>query len=130
MSGLRTYTAVVTVYGAAIIAVGLLPALGLYYPKFPYEDVYFPYLFVAGPVVWAAGGWAEIHCYSTVVALVPPRAAGWILVIVVPGVVDFVLGSLQWIAVTMLVRLAFAADRRDALTAQQIVKETIFDDKV
>lgn len=104
LSGSRTYLALVAVYGAAIIALGMLPAFGLYFPKFPYQDVYIPYLFVAGPAVFVAGYWAEAHCCVTVSALLPPRAAGWVCVVVVPGIVDFVLGSVQWVLIAALVR--------------------------
>ena len=61
-SALRNYITVVVVYAAAMLALGLLPALGLYFPKFPYEDVYFPYFIVSGPVVWFAGGLVEVGC--------------------------------------------------------------------
>ena len=112
LSGTRIYVAVVGLYGAIIFAIGLLPSLGLYFPKFPYEDVYIPYLFVAGPVVFAAGYWAEAHCWAAAGTLLTPWAAGWVCIVVVPGVVDFVLGSLQWIAVAMLARVAFGLARR------------------
>lgn len=102
---LRACIAVVAAYGASIFVLGLLPALGLYHPKFPYEDIYFPYFLVAGPVVWAIGASGAAHCATTVKALLPPPAAGWMLVIVLPGLFDFLLGSLQWIAIVLLVGL-------------------------
>ncbi len=118
LGGMRTYVAVVGVYGVTLFAIGLLPVVGLYFPKFPYEDVYFPYLFVTGPGVFAAGYWAEAHCWATARAFLSPRAASWLCIVVVPGIVDFVLGSLQWVAIAILVRAACARARRRRATGR------------
>jgi hypothetical protein len=103
---------VVTAYITSIVVLALLAVTRLYVPITAEEgEFYIPYLFVSGPVVWFA---AIVLTGQTKLALAlhvspPLRALMW--VVIVPGLYNILLGSLQWYGITWSV-LKFRRDQR------------------
>ncbi len=91
-------------YSGLVVALALLHIVGLYIPKTAEEgEFYFPYMFVSGPFVWFAALKLTLHT-KLALSLHLERPLGPLLwVVIVPGVYNIILGSVQWYLITALV---------------------------
>ncbi len=78
--------------------------VGIYAPSPPYDDVYFPYFLVSGPIVWLAGMRIGDLLYQPLLRVFSNRISSDICIVIIPGIVNMILGSLQWMAVVAVFR--------------------------
>lgn len=111
-----TPSRIVGVYAAVVITLALLAVTRIYVPKTAEEgEFYFPYLFVSGPFVWFAALRLTLHTKLAVSFPIasPMRPMLWI--VIVPGIYNVLLGSIQWYLVAWIImraRQIFLCKRR------------------
>ena len=100
----KPYLVVVFAYCAGLLVLMSLPFLGLYAPSEPFEDVYFPYFLISGPLVAFAGYSAGCSAGPLVSRYFSHEVASNLVIVVIPGFVDMLVGSVQWALVVALIR--------------------------
>lgn len=93
---------VIPVYGLTIAALMMMPLAGYLLPEFPYEDVYVWYLLPSGPVVWYLGVVCGNEIGPWLTEWFEIRTASFLAVITIPGLINLLLGGLQWYGVIRL----------------------------
>jgi len=95
---------VASLYSGLIVALALLHIVGLYVPNTAEEgEFYFPYLFVSGPLVWLASLKLTLYTKFTISLHLESPWGPLIWVVIVPGVYNIILGSVQWYLFTALI---------------------------
>jgi hypothetical protein len=105
--GLTVAHCLVIVHTALILIAELVGCLGLYVslPGSPYAgEIYTPYFYISGPPVACAGVYASFYMASFIEAMIGTKLQSDWTVVVFPGIIDTILGGLQWYAVGMFFR--------------------------
>jgi hypothetical protein len=92
---------IVSIYIALVILLALAHIIGIYVPETAEEgEFYIPYMYVSGPLVWFAA--LRLTLYTKLaLSLHLSRPLGPLLwVVIVPGLYNILLGSLQWYGIT------------------------------
>jgi hypothetical protein len=93
---------VVVAYIIAIVILALLAVTRLYVPKTAEEgEFYIPYLFVSGPVVWFAAIRMTLHVKMALSHHLSQPLGPLFWIVLVPGIFNILLGSLQWYLITL-----------------------------
>lgn len=99
-------------YVACIVLLTIAPLVGLLEPEPPFDDVYFGYFFVSGPAVWFVGVWCGELAGPALLHVFNSRTASVLSIVILPGVVNLILGGLQWYGVMRLFRWIMARRNR------------------
>lgn len=87
-----------------IIFLSLAYCAGLFTTAPPYDDIYFPFMIVSGPIVFIAGQWVTVYMNDFVFATFPYNTASNIIICVIPASVHIVCVALQLLVMLYLVR--------------------------
>ena len=81
---------------AAICFAIVLFHLGIIQTQPPFDDVFVPYFFTSGPICFITAGMLGGRTFPWLTKFLPYRAASLFSIIYIPGLINAVLGSLQW----------------------------------
>ena len=92
---MRTFRILISVYLICLFLSALIYYVGLYRPEPPYADeIYFPFVFVSGPVVWFLSLLISAHIIG-LLSRFHGEIPGHIAIVVIPGLLNAVMGVIQ-----------------------------------
>jgi hypothetical protein len=93
---------IVGIYICIIIILALSYFVGFYRPASGMEgELYFPYFFASGPIVWILSDMVSSYFQIFIESLLKIQINPTIGIVVIPGVFNILLGSVQWYYITM-----------------------------
>ena len=88
---------VASLYAVIIILFAMLYFIGVYTPASGIEgELYFPYVFASGPIVWMIAGIISSYIQTCIEWLLEISINPAIGVVIIPGILNILLGSVQW----------------------------------
>lgn len=101
---MKTRIIVVLIFIVIQLSAAILYYAGVYVPEPPYCDVYYmPFILASGPFVC----FASIKASAFVEGIPPFPLAPHVAIIIVPGLFNIVLGSLQWYLIVRFLQWVF-----------------------
>jgi hypothetical protein len=96
---LRFSLIVVAIHTLTLLAAGIAGWTGWYKPPPIYDDVFRPYLFISGPISFYFSLLISHAFYTVCIRNFSIRVASILLIWVLPGFFNAVLGGIQWFVI-------------------------------
>lgn len=103
---------VVVLHTVAITIAGVAGWAGWHRPAPFYDDLFTPYLFISGPISFYLSYVLSRAFYGPCVGAFPLRVASILVIYVLPGLFNAVLGGLQWFVIAKIT-ISFRRRRSD-----------------
>jgi hypothetical protein len=93
---------VVAIHTTALIAAALSYFLRWIDCPPPFDDIYPPYFFISGPASFFVAVFVSEKCSRPLLSVLTYHHASVIAILIVPGLINAVLGGVQWYWITRL----------------------------
>ncbi len=91
-------------YMSIIITLALAFFMKFYIPSPGLEgEIYIPYLYVSGPVVWIVSNMLSIKLVKGIEFITGYDVGSVVAIVIIPGILNWILGSMQWYYIVKLI---------------------------